>query len=58
MDKHKKKKLQKIKDKYGEQDEEEREMRLKLLGARKAQGVDYEKLDKFGKKEMDVEQDE
>jgi len=35
-----KKKLQKIKDKYGDQDEEERQMKLELLGAKKTKGFD------------------
>jgi hypothetical protein len=42
--------MQKIKDKYGQQDEEEREARLKLLGAKTVKEFDYGKLDKKFKK--------
>lgn len=63
MSKHKKKKIQKMKDKYAEQDDEEREMRLKLLGAKKVEGVDLKKLDAFKEQtkeedKMDVEEDD
>jgi len=35
------KKLKKMKEKYAEQDEEEREMLLQMLGSRKVKGMDY-----------------
>lgn len=39
----KKNKLKKIKDKYADQDEEEREMRLALLGAKEVKNFDLKK---------------
>lgn len=44
-----------MKEKYAEQDDEEREMRMKLLGAKKVEGVDMKKLDTF--KEQNIEED-
>lgn len=47
----KKNKIQKIKEKYGDQDEEERQMKLELLGAKKVKGFDQKiKGPKIGKK--------
>ena len=40
MPRGKKAKIQKIKDKYADQDEDEREMRLQLIGGKKAKGMD------------------
>ena len=59
MSKHKKKKLLKMKDKYSEQTAEERDARLRLLGAKKVQGVDFNKFDKeFDAKTDDMEVEE
>jgi hypothetical protein len=50
-----------MKEKYAEQDEEEREMRLKLLGSKKVEGVDLKQLDTFQprmeEEKMEVEED-
>lgn len=46
MSKAKKNKLKKIKDKYGDQDEEERQMRMLLNGSKEVKDLDYKKLGK------------
>lgn len=46
MSKAKKNKLKKIKDKYGDQDEEERQMRMLLNGSKEVKDLDYKKLSK------------
>ena len=37
-----------MKEKYADQDDEEREMRLALLGAKEVKGFDHKKLQKKG----------
>ena len=62
MSKAKKNKIKKMKEKYGDQDEEEREMRLTLLGAKKVKDFDIaqhqEKKHKFTKEESEPEEDQ
>lgn len=54
--KSRKNKLKKMKDKYADQDEDEREMRLALLGAKQVKGVDLQKM--YDKKAKFVEKTE
>ncbi len=51
LTKTKQHKLQKIKEKYADQDEEERNMRLQLLGAKKVKGLDKQ-IQKIQNKQM------
>ena len=37
--------MQKIKDKYADQDEDERKMRMQLLGSKKVKGFDQIKIE-------------
>ena len=46
MSKKKKNKLKKIKEKYGDQDEEERQMKMLLTGSKEVKDLDYKKLSK------------
>lgn len=43
MSKHKKNKIKKMKEKYADQDEEERQMRMMLLGAKEVKDFDMQK---------------
>ena len=48
----KKAKIQKMKDKYADQDDDERDMRLQLIGAKKVKGFELlEKKEQFKKRE-------
>lgn len=40
-------KIRKIKEKYGEQDQEEREMRMKLMGTKEVKGFDLVKHQEY-----------
>ena len=42
MSKHKKNKIKKMKEKYGDQDEEERQMRMLLLGSKEVKDFDLQ----------------
>lgn len=53
----KKNKIKKMKEKYADQDEDEREMRLALLGAKQVKGLDIKKIQK-GKGRFTDEQDQ
>ena len=62
MSKRQRNKIKKIKEKYADQDEEEREMRLALLGAKEVKGFDInkhqERKHKFTKKDEQTQEDE